>query len=456
MFCVVFTIFYVPFFYIFQYAMTPEGQNYVSLNRDEAIQISTMKSRTWEYKNPYDLDNDIFHDPILGSFYLSALLGLLPINMITMIVLKSVFFFLYLIVSFLLIEALTHSKKERKMAFIIFTLVYGSLSIFLFWHVGLNFTVPYYTTFGQFAVSSQIYYIIPIALAYFGLLSFTRGRMIFTNIMIALSIIFYPVFGAGIFATCFLYSILSKNRDYLKIFPSLLSAVFWIVPFLQIPGNFNSYLTYGDSLEFVEFINQNILVLPAAIFASFAIINKWKKHKLKDKFVCIWFVLFSVIILTNVLYPSRISMILVLPLSVLAAKPLSRVRESYIVAALLMTASVSGILNLSEQRLRSAQYIDSDHYNTLMKLKNLEYGNVAAGKDIDVFVPLLSDKRSMTGRPVESSETEKDFEILLNGSATERSYIVNKYNLSYLVTEKGIDVRKLHDGKLKIYDLRQL
>ena len=174
-YCLVLTIFYIPSLYLIGYLLTPPDYVFISLgNPDKTMQLAAMKSYIWQFKNPYFVDDTlIFHNPIVGSVYLLPFLFFPDV----MIIFESVFFFFYLVVSFVLIRYLIKSKKERNITFLFFTLIYSTTSILYFWAIGDYTEFSHISSFGQFQVSASIYYSASLIFAYLGLFSPKKFRI---------------------------------------------------------------------------------------------------------------------------------------------------------------------------------------------------------------------------------------------------------------------------------------
>jgi hypothetical protein len=449
----------IPLEYVYWGYFHPDGYVFAGFRADEAMQLAAMKSYLWNFNTPWSQkDISVFHDPILGSPYILVSLGMVALitklnPLFLLAISKGIFAFFYLIAVYHLMGRLIR-KREKDIAFFFFAVTQGISGLAYIFLAG-NVPTGHLVWGGILSTTKVIFYSVPLmtgCLSLIFLMDFIKDRsmkcLLASDILLGLTILFYPLYGACFFMISAIYLLCTKKFIHIfGLLPSLVFVIPWIMAYLQTSISFYPYLTTRIYTNVVAFIANSGFVLLFALLYLFYFFRQSPRNE-TDIFVVFWLLFMLILVLMpaelSFWYPPRFTNIIFIPLSIAGAKGvelLVKKRLNLLMAIILIISVPSfvfAIININSQGI----YLTEDEFNALLFLKGQPDGTVMASERIGLFVPYYSEKKSLTGRVVPFGDSEKDYDTFYLDEK-ERSHIIEKYEIIYIYfckdeREKGI------------------
>jgi len=309
-----------PLHYAIMSITTPNNKVFLGGHVDDFFQLTLMNSVEWNFNSPWDLDQTVFENPVLGASYTFVLLGTLPalleINLIVaFLVIKFLLSIIYLVIIYNIVKYFLESEKDIKLGYLIFLFSagIGSFIYLLFLLVAPNYSpvVGFALTAefdelggGAHALShlTRIYWLLPEVTGLISLMLFMMKRRVIAGIFLGLTILFYPTFAIAFAFLILVYAIVEKHKskldlmDFVKmLFPVIfISAVFsfpWVISSLQSPQYFNQYRQWFSGYPFLTLIVSFFFTFVLSFYGF----TKKTKSLLNKKIFALLLMLFSLL-----------------------------------------------------------------------------------------------------------------------------------------------------------------
>lgn len=444
----------VPSLYLYWIYHSPDV--FIAYNQDDGQELAIMMSVNYNFDNMLNLyENTIFKN-FVGPIYLSLILGfiasLLGIDFIVfLVIIKTVFVFLFLFVSYKLAEILI--KENGKLIIIPLLATVGIGGILSFFYYS-----PHLLWGGVFSAFLVDYMLVPLVLSYFSLYFFIRNNIKASFLLSGFSILFYPAIGFFGLLTIFVYSwMFGRIKSFVYVLFSSAFILPWIYIVLLKSEILSSYLdTQASMINPISFvINCFFLVLLSGI-GIFA----YKKNVVKEN---LFIITISILVLILFLSPPQFSIwpsqkfrsLIWLPLSLLSLIGINyffKNRKHLLALAILMLliSSISFLFFVNE-KTKNVVYIDKEEYDALLFLKSKPYGSVLAGKELSLYIPYYSEKKAPMGRLVYFTDKE-----LENAYKSINIDFMKSNNIKYYISENFIEsdrIDVLYNNSVYIYEI---
>lgn len=309
-----------PLHYVIMAITTPNNKVFLGGHIDDFFQLTLIKSVEWNFNSPWDLDQTVFENPVLGASYTFVLLGTLPtlleINLIVaFLVIKFLLSMTYLVIIYNIVKYFLGQEKDIKLGYLIFLF---SAGIGSFIYLLFFLFAPHYSPVVGFALTAEfdelgggahalshltrIYWLLPEITGLVSLLLFMMRRHVASGIFLGLTVLFYPTFALAFAFLILIYVLVEKykskldlsdfvKRLFLVIFISAIFSLPWIINSLQSPQYFNQYRQW--------FSGYPLLTLIVSFFFTFILsfygFTKKTKSLLNKKFFVLLLAIFSLL-----------------------------------------------------------------------------------------------------------------------------------------------------------------
>src|SRR3989338_1974614 len=213
-----------PLHYAIMSITTPNNKVFLGGYVDDFFQLTLMNSVEWNFNSPWDLDQTVFENPVLGASYTFVLLGTLPalleINLIVaFLVIKFLLSIIYLVIIYNIVKYFLESEKDIKLGYLIFLF---SAGIGSFIYLLFLLVAPHYSPVVGFALTAEfdelgggahalshltrIYWLLPEVTGLISLLLFIIKPLFFS-----------PIFFSSLFCFfCFFFFLKKKKKKKKK------------------------------------------------------------------------------------------------------------------------------------------------------------------------------------------------------------------------------------------------
>src|SRR3989344_6273011 len=260
----------MPAHYFLLAAFPPEGYRFTGgAGSEDGARFFLMISPQFNYQNPWDTSGrtDVLHNPLFNSpaLYVPAglLLNIASSPLVVFSILRFVFSFLLLLVSYNIIKIFA-DEKYTNLTFLIFAFgsgIGGIIYILASFAFPDFFTTPFFaalydvTRIGVNFMQSMdtAYWLAALFFGYLSLLLFTKGKYRLAGIALGVSALIHLTLGIGFIFLVLVYAVVyGKLRE--AIAALIISAPFamtWLVLYVQEPFFFDWYKTSAVGSAFM-------------------------------------------------------------------------------------------------------------------------------------------------------------------------------------------------------------
>ncbi len=442
----------VAAYYIKSFYIHPAGE-VPFIGSDEVVWLDSAKAVLWGFENPFFMNEGyIFHDPFPGSPYIMAFIGAVFYvtsvdPALVLIITKLVFLFLLLVTSYKIAAHFFPTRFEMTSAFLLYITLggIGGISYLIYLAVAGSVPPQYQGAMlftGIAKPDSAIYHIASLFFGHSFLLMLLKGRNpYFAGLLLGLSALVYPIFGAAFFAAAVIYGIVFRKADCVKmLIVASLAALPWAISYMQYPDIIQRLSEQKNYINPMALAVQGFFVLlfSAAYAAKFRSV-KDRKWLFISAFALFTFVLGLLPLQINPLTnPQRLIWVMFLPLSIVAVKGMSLIgvpRKA--IAAMLVISSVTLFAGNAVIIAAPFYHISDDEYEAVKFLKGYEFGNVLTTEKLGDFIPYQSEMRSHHTLFYSDSPFFEEYRAMRAGDERLFADIVKKYEIKYVVSPVG-------------------
>lgn len=462
----------------------PHGKSY-SYSLDELGTFAVANSYKWGFLDPYGAkSNTVFENPVLGSVYLFAVVGVIS-GFLTLDVALSfgllyiIARFSYMIVIYHVIGLFLKTREEKNIAFMFMAFVVGSIGGILYLAASAldiapqNVIVHLLDGGGSF-FGIDVYHGIALVTGYLSFLFFAKynesqraigknsRNFLVPSVLLGITVAVYPLFAAAFLGIIFIYSIIHKRMsDFARILPAVfVFSLLWIVPYISNQSFYKLYLIKADYVNPLAFLVFSLFIIPPAVY--------WICSSSKSKFdrSGIFLIAWSLFVLALTLMPpgilpmqpQRFLPVVWLPLSIMASagffmhfRKKAVWKYVFLAAVLLSLPTLLLWIGVSTEMSREKLLVSDSYLDALYFLKAKDPGIVLASPDIGMRVPYYAEKRSLLSSvpSFDTSDLLSDYNTFYSSVTTrdKKADVLRKYDISYVIL--GPEERKVGNPDLE-------